>query len=577
MNNKIESLFIDDNYKIIDALKVMNKAAHIGCPPGIALVTKNNKLQGVICDGDIRRALVNNISLNDTIKNIYISDPVTVKYNQNTMEMFNTVINEVKKKDRLNDYKVDKVIVVDENQNVVDIVNFYDLLFKRDIKNKNICVFGMGYVGLTLSLVLANLDLNIKGFDIDKKIVEDLNAFKTHFYEAGLDPLLKYHLENKNISFTHDIKKINSDIYIISVGTPINEKNKKPDLSHIKEVSLYLGNILKKEDLVILRSTVPVGTTRNVVLPILEKVSKLTCGEDFYLVFAPERTIEGKALEELRELPQPIGGYNKASAEAAEKLFQLISPSVIMLDSLEEAELLKLINNTFRDVSFGYSNQLATFCDSLGIDTVKIIKAANTGYKRNPIPLPSPGVGGACLKKDPYIFMDMTDKHNLNCSIVKEARKANEYMPFFVVNKTIKFIRKYYKDEKKIKIFILGLAFKGYPETSDVRNSPSIDYINALKSKLPNYNIDICGYDAVVKKEDLKEYGIKYQNYKEGFKDSHCVLILNNHPDFPKLDIFNYLKTMKNPGFFFDGWYLFSPKEILKVKGISYEGIGGFN
>ena len=164
----------------------------------------------------------------------------------------------------------------------------------------------------------------------------------------------------------------------------------------MERVSTLVGNFLKEGDLVILRSTVPVSTCRNIVLPILEEKSKLTCGEDFHLTFAPERTIEGKALEELKSLPQIIGGYSKECVNIASNFFRYLSPHIVAVESLEEAEMIKLVNNTFRDLSFAFANELVYICDKFNLDTTKIIKDASEGYPRNKLPLPG-FVGGYCL------------------------------------------------------------------------------------------------------------------------------------------------------------------------------------
>jgi len=149
-------------------------------------------------------------------------------------------------------------------------------------------------------------------------------------------------------------------------------------------------------------------------------------------------------------------------------------------------------------------------------------------------------------------------------------------MMVFVTQKIIDFIENHYSAEEKIKIYCLGLAFKGNPETSDMRCSPAVDVIRRLKS-YSDRKLELCGYDAVVSREDVEALGLKYLTFKEGFQDAHCVLIMNNHYEFTKMDIFDLLLLMKKPGFIFDGWRHFSPEEIKKIKGIVYQGLGGFN
>ncbi len=574
-NDKVNHLFIDKNEPLRNALVKMNEAPHLRLPAGIVLIVENKRLLGVVCDGDVRRALVKGVSLDIPVSQIMVKDPITVKDNLSAAQMIHSIITQVKTKGRIHDFKVDQVIVVNDKGEVVNALNFSDIWYYRDIANKKVCVLGLGYVGLTMSLILADLAFDTIGYDCNKELVNQLKQGTPHFYENGLEPLLRFQVNKGSIKFEADISNISADIYIISVGTPVDPQTQQPVMQFVENAGRDIGKVIKKGDLVILRSTVPIGITRSVVIPAIQEVSGLKAGDDFFLVFAPERAIEGAALQELKELPQVIGGIDKESAELAAAFFQKITPTTIILDSIEEAEMVKLINNTFRDVSFGYSNQIAVLCDSLGLDAIKIIKAANKGYKRNVVPMPSPGVGGTCLKKDPYILNYVASQINQSSALITEGRKANERMPAYVARQLQEFLDNHYGGEEAFKIYIMGLAFKGYPETSDIRNSTSIDFLNHLRTLAPRYKFHIFGFDAVVEKEVIESYGIHFSQFPEGFKDSHAVFVLNNHPQFLKIDIFSYLDLMKKPALFFDGWNMFSPREIRKVQGILYKSIGG--
>lgn len=578
MKSSIKNLFINSNTTVREAMHTITKAPHLKLTVGIALVIDDNeRLIGTVTDGDIRRALVKGISLNETVDKIMAKDPITVDDSLTVNEMIKTVTIKVKESGRIRDYKVDKVIVTDKDKKVVDVLDFYDLWYKQEIKHKKICIIGTGYVGLTLSVVLAESGYEVLGTDTDQDIVENLNKGELSFYEKGLQPLLKLHLKEGNVKFTSFLKEKKADVYIICVGTPVDEKTNKPVFDYIKKAAEDVGEYLKKDDVIILRSTVPVGTTRSLVLPLLEKKSSLKAGTDFYLVFAPERIAEGNALEEVKEIPQILGGINKQSAQIAARVFQTFNPSIIILDSLEEAEMVKLINNTFRDLSFAFANKIALMCEKLKLDTVKIIKAANEGYPRNPVALPSPGVGGYCLKKDSYIMAEVARKIKVSDDIFLESRKINNAIPHSVAGKILKFIETNWLQEKKLKIYIMGFAFKGYPETSDMRGSPTIDVLKILQDKLRE-RANFSGYDPIVKKEEIENLNVKYLSYREGFKDAHCVLIMNNNPEFEKIDLYSLLETMKKPGFLFDGWHFFFPQEIKKMKSIVYQGLGdGFN
>jgi UDP-N-acetyl-D-mannosaminuronic acid dehydrogenase len=356
----------------------------------------------------------------------------------------------------------------------------------------------------------------------------------------------------------------------VNVGTPV-EGDHKADIEHLKKATMQIGKILKTRDTVILRSTVPVGTTRNILLPILEKESNLKGGEAFYLAFAPERTVAGKALEELRTLPQIIGGLNKRSLDVVSNLFSNLNTTIVRMSSLEAAEMIKLVNNAYRNVTFAFANELAIICDHWGIDPVNVINAANQGYSRNDIPVPSPGVGGPCLKKDPYIYIESVNNLSFKGGLSLCSRKINDYMSLFVFNKIDLFIKQNKRDQD-IKIFVVGFAFKGEPETSDIRDSTTIDLVEIMKNKTDWH---IFGYDPVVSKDNISRLGIVGCGLREGFKGADCILIMNNHRSYIDVDILGLLELMNKPAFFLDAWSLFPYNEIESVKGVFYGRLGG--
>jgi UDP-N-acetyl-D-mannosaminuronic acid dehydrogenase len=577
MKKDLSPIFLNTQATIKEAMQTMTEAPHRGLPAGLTLVTgKNKELLGIVTDGDIRKALVRGVEMSEKIGSIMTKDPITVPDGLSVDDMLRTVSSRVKASGRIRDVKVDQIIVTDKDKCVVDIFEFYDLWHKQEVRYKKLCVVGTGHVGLTMAVVLADLGYQVTGFDINEKLIERLKKGDVPFFEKGLPPLLKFHLKEEKLKFVTELKKSEGDVYIISVGTPVDEKTLTPIDTAIRGAALAVGKVLKSEDIVILRSTVTVGTTRNLVLPILEKASGLKAGVDFYLVFAPERVVEGKAIEEMKQIPQIIGGINKKSAQEAAMVLQTVSPSAVMLDSLEEAELIKLINNCYRDYSFAFANKMAQLCNSLNLDAVKLIRAASEGYVRNPVPLPSPGVGGYCLTKDPYLMAHVAKGNGVSPDLFVQGRKINEAMPQFVGDKVIKFIKKNYAKAKTVKIYCLGLAFKGYPETSDMRGSPALDIVSHINKGLGK-KVQWYALDHVVKIENIEKAGFKYALYNQGFANAHAVLVLNNHPEFAKMDIFTLLDDMQKPGLFLDGWYFFPPKEVAKVDGIVYEGLGGFN
>lgn len=575
MHSLIKNMLISPDMTVKETMETITHCGKRGLPAGIAIVVDaQEKIIGVVTDGDIRKSIVKGINLSDPVEVIMTKNPILVYENQNEEEMIASILKAVKETNRFASNRVDKVIVVNDEMRVVDVFDFLSLLYKQDIRSKKVCVIGTGYIGLTLSVVIAREGFDVTGFDINRQLINELNSGTIGFYEKDLLPLLKIHLKEKNLKFTADFNDITADIFIITVGTPVDEKTGTPVMEYLEKAAGHLGEIIKKENIVILRSTVPVGTTRDILLPILERVSGLKGGKDFYLSFAPERVVEGNVIQELTEIPQIIGSINKKSLNQTVKFFQRINPSIVALDSLEEAEMVKMLNNAFRDLSFAFANKIAQVSEKLNLDVFKIIKAANEGYPRNPIPLPSPGVGGYCLTKDPYLMAHVVKNIDESPDLFTEGRKINEMMPYLIVQKIETFVRKNNLKDKKLKIFILGFAYKGDPETSDIRGSSTIDVLNIIRSKFGK-SLDLYGYDPMISRETIEKQGVIFADVEKGFEKADGVLFMNNNRDFEKLDIFSLIDKMNRPCLFFDGWYKFFHKEILKIEGLKYESLGG--
>ncbi|MEE2821846.1 MAG: nucleotide sugar dehydrogenase [Acidobacteriota bacterium] len=430
-------------------------------------------------------------------------------------------------------------------------------------------IFGLGYVGVTLGVVLADHGFEVLGVEPREKTIDHLKNGHCDIHEKGLPELLKKHA-NKNFKFFKDSKNMRATTYIVAVGTPVGP-TKVPGLEYVKAVADSLGRILEPGNLIVLRSTVPVGTTRNFFIPLVEESSHLEVGKDFSVVFAPERTIEGSAITEITEIPQVIGGYDTESVQKAERIFRVISPQIVGVSSLEAAELVKLFNNTYRDVIFGFANEAALICDGFNVDPVEAIAAANEGYKRGDIPYPSPGVGGYCLTKDPHILLHCTRDLRYHPDIVFHARKVNDMMPVHVAEKVTHFLKGKKKALQKSKVFVLGMAFKGHPETTDIRFSPSVVVANCLQEK----GINLSAHDPVVSEESIRLAGMQPINdLLDGFKNADCVIVMTNHMDYRKKRILRFLTRMNHPALFYDPWQLHDSKEVLAVTGVDYSNLG---
>lgn len=436
------------------------------------------------------------------------------------------------------------------------------------MKIRSVCVIGMGFIGTTLAAVLAEAGFEVFGIERDTKKLEQLKKGKPHFYEKGLEEVL-LEKTGRNLHFFESIpadKKI--DAFVITVFTPVDEVTKKPDLTHVKGAIEDLLPHLKDDQLVVLRSTVPVGASRNMVLPILKK-----SGKNVYLSFCPERVAEGKAIEELKTLPQIIGGIDKESVGLSQELFSKVTPHLVVTSSLEAAEIIKLINNSYRDFSFAYANQIALICKNLNLDAKEVIEAANKDYPRSNILQPGfvggnkPGfVGGVCLEKDPYILLDLVDQSGIDGGLIRAARAINESLATQVFERALTHV----KENKNSKVFISGFAFKGHPETDDMRGSPAVKLLNIFKqARFAN----MFGHDFVVSKEALETTGIKYASLEEGVKDADVVIFMNNHKKYHELDITTLAKFAKRGALVFDGWQLFD-EQLKENNHVHYESIG---
>lgn len=436
---------------------------------------------------------------------------------------------------------------------------------------KKIATMGMGYVGLTLSVVLAKNGFKVYGIEVKKEIVENLKSGKPHFHETRLEALLRQQQKLGNLEIHESLPNEEIDVYIISVGTPLKKGSRTPNIEYIRDVVVNVANNMNQDSLIILRSTVPVGTSRNIVIPLLEKQSNLKAGNAFSFAFAPERTIEGKAIVELETNPQIIGGFDEKSVRLASDLFRKLTPTVINVSNLEAAEMIKILDNTYRDVRFAYANEVAMICEKLNLDATELINAANTHYPRNNIPAPSPGVGGACLSKDPYILIDFAKKAGYDAKIIEESRRINEYIPIQIVKRIKAKLEEFNKDIKKAKIFVVGFAFKGEPETSDMRDSTTLWFIDELKK----YASNIYGFDPVIDNELLKHLGIKVcDTMEEGYSNADVILFLNNHKSYLDLDPFEICSKMNKPAIFYDAWRMFEEEMFRNIMDICYGGVG---
>lgn len=437
----------------------------------------------------------------------------------------------------------------------------------ENFPDRSVCIVGLGFVGVTLSAVMADCGFDVYGIEIRDEVLEMLRKGDPHFHEPGLADLLKRVIKQGRFRVAQHIPTgISSRVFFITVGTPLGP-GKKVRLDMIKNVTEEVSEHLKDGDMVILRSTVKLGTTRKIVIPILEK-----SGKKFDLAFCPERTVEGYAMTELRQLPQIVGGMNLASTVRAAQLFQFITPSVVQVSDLETAEMIKLVDNSHRDVYLAYGNEVARMCDAMGMSAAEVIQMGRLGYPRTNVYMPGP-VGGPCLEKDPHILAEGLEEFGIIPEISAAARLVNERQPREVIAYIAEIIKKLPGFPKQPVISLLGIAFKGRPETDDLRGTMARPIFNEIKKQFPEATF--LGFDPVVPKKIIAEFGLQpCEKLEDAFHGAHLVLILNNHPLFGKMNLEELAAGLKKPAVVYDFWSNFSGRELSLPDGVGYMALG---
>lgn len=437
-------------------------------------------------------------------------------------------------------------------------------------ENKTIGVIGLGYVGLPLTAALANVGYDVIGIDINKKKIQKLKTYESDIYEPGLNETLKK-FGNK-IKFTSDFKYLmkNSETILITVGTPLIEKN-KPDYSYLNSALTSIGKHLRKGQLVVLKSTVVPGTTREHAVPTLEKISGMKAGKDFYVAYCPERTIEGLALYELYTLPKIVGGINTKSTEYAASVFKKLGGKVIKVSAPEVAEICKLADNLYRAMNIALANEIGELCENIGVDSYEVVSAVNTAYERTHLYKPGLGADGPCLSKDPEIFRYSLQKHGVEAKVTSGCISKNIESTQRIGQLILNFIK-----NKKIqgpKVALLGLAFKGFPETDDTRGSPAIKIINFLQSKL--YDVKFSYYDPIVK-NFLGNTTNK--TLEECVESSNVVVFLTNSSSLTNLDADIILRKTDRPLLIIDSWHnIANFEKFKKHKNVKVFRVGSGN
>ena len=313
----------------------------------IAIALSDNKrLKGIISLGDLRRLVNKKVDQNHLIINYLNKKPITVREDDLTSNLYSKLYSLKKNKNK----KISKVIVLDENKKFKTILDYKDI--ETNYFYKNVCIIGLGHIGIPLALHLLKKTSTVYGIDKDKRKIQDLKKLRLNFYEKNLYESFIFNLKQKKLLISSDLNKT-SEIYIVCLGTKFEKK--KINNKDLFKLAQQLGKKIKENDLVILRGTVQLGTTRNIFLKGLKKSTKLICGKDYYLSYMPERLVEGNALAEMETIPTLVSGFSKNCLNNALNFTKFYFSNYLPLSSFEEAEIIKLASNTYRDFKFAFA------------------------------------------------------------------------------------------------------------------------------------------------------------------------------------------------------------------------------
>jgi len=409
------------------------------------------------------------------------------------------------------------------------------LIAKAKDRSALIGIVGLGYVGLPLAVEFAEAGYTVLGFDVTRRVVDGINAGRSHVQDIPSERLARL-VKAGRLSATTDLARLGEpDCVAICVPTPLS-KTRDPDVSFISAATDSVAKTIRAGQAIVLQSTTYPGTTRELMLPALEK-SGLKVGEDFFLAFSPERVDPGNPKYNTHNTPKVVGGVTAACTRVVTALYQPAIETLVAVSSPEAAELVKLLENTFRSVNIGLVNEMAIVCDKLGVDVWEVIDAAATkpfGFLKF---TPGPGVGGHCIPLDPHYLAWKMRSLNYRTRFIELAGEINAEMPEYWVEKIVAALNERSKPAKGSTVLVVGVAYK--KDVDDLRESPALDIIRLLER-----------LGAVVRYHDpfipvLKEDGATLRSVPltaETVRGADCVVIVTDHS---KLDYAMLAKEAK--------------------------------
>lgn len=380
---------------------------------------------------------------------------------------------------------------------------------------KKICILGLGYIGLPTASIFATNGFDVVGVDTNLRVVETVNRGNVHIQEPGLHTLVQAAVKSERLRATTMVEP--AEVFIIAVPTPITG-DKQADLTYVREAGQMVASVLQSGNLVILESTVPPGACERVLKPVLEELSGLKAGADFGLAHCPERVIPGRTVRELIQNDRVIGGVDRASTEAAAKLYRAFVEGKIYFTDCTTAEMVKLMENTYRDVNIALANELAVICEEEGISAWEVVELANLHPRVN-LHWPGPGVGGHCLAVDPWFIVE---RFPSLARMINLGRTINDEMPAHVVRRVREILGGISGVQpSEYRVAVLGVSYKG--NIDDARSTPALPVIRELERAKIGFSI----YDPHV-----REFEYELSGLQEALTGADCILLLADHDEF---------------------------------------------
>ena len=419
---------------------------------------------------------------------------------------------------------------------------------KQIILKKIFAIYGLGNVGGPIAAVWLRAGVKVIGVDISQHLLNEIKHGSSHKKEPFLSETFTKAIRKKSFILTSNGVDASKKSSIKIIVVPVGLKNNKVDLRSVINVTNDIAKGLKKGDTVILSPSVPPGTSEKIVLPILEKISKMKGDKDFYLIYNPERIFEGKAVKDIEEnYPAVISGLGPKSLKMAENIFKTIcKKGILKMPSLAEAEAEKLFEGAYRDVNIALANELADYCEKIGINYWETRKGANSQPFCH-LHYPGTGVGGLCIPVYPHIIIEDASKLGKTMSLLQSSRRINDNMPKKCVKEAIDLLLKNKIEPKNAKIAVLGLGFRG--EVADTRLSPTYDVVNEFLKR----GCKIMVHDPyVLQDENLPNSVDLSDNLNKVIENSDLIFISTDHKKYSKLNSNSFLKS-KKPLLIFDG------------------------